>query len=115
MLYRHVAVANAVSSIVTSLDKSESLQRIYSKGEFDTFVILCAKVINLMYQHAPEELKENRYHDFIPLISKWSSACYGEYFVESEHSVRNISITLCCKVIIIIIIQIVLAETKLFN
>ena len=58
-----------------------------------------------MYQHAPEELKENRYHDFIPLINKWSSACYGEWFVKSEHSVRNISIKLYYQLIIIIIIQ----------
>ena len=78
-----------MSCIVTSLDKSESLQRIHKRGEFDTFVILCAKVITVMYQHAPEELKENRYQDFIPLISKWSSACFGECFVKSEHSVRN--------------------------
>ena len=90
--YRHVAVANSVSCIVTSLDKSGSLQRIHNKGEFDTFVILCAKVINLMYQHSAEELKENRYQDFIPLISKWSSARFGEHFVKSERSVRNISI-----------------------
>ena len=94
-LLRYVEVADSISCIVSSLDKSERLLKVCKEGEFDKFVKLCVEVITLQYQHIPQE--KNRYCNFIPLINKWSSAHYGECFLKNEHDVRNIHICVAKK------------------